>query len=122
LFDALLAHMDGDGDQEITQDEFVATLGRTIRDRPGFDTAVRTAARALLQIADQDGNGALDAGEYARLAAVYGARPDEAARAFGRLDQDRNGMLDTAELAQAISQFFTSRDPGARGNVAFGHL
>jgi len=122
LFDALLSHMDADGDQEITQDEFVATLGRTIKDRPGFDTAVRAAARTLLQMADQDGNGALDAGEYARLAAVYGAGPDEAARAFGRLDQDRNGMLDTAELALAIRQFFTSRDPGACGNVAFGHL
>ena len=46
----------------------------------------------------------------------------EAARAFGRLDQDRNGLLDTAELAEAISQFFTSRDPGAQGNLAFGHL
>ena len=122
LFDALLSHMDADGDQEITQDEFVAALGRTIKDRPGFDAAVRTAARTLVQVADQDGNGALDAGEYARLAAVYGARADEAARAFGRLDRDRNGMLDTAELTLAISQFFTSRDPGAYGNVAFGHL
>ena len=63
LFDALLAHMDADGDQGITQDEFAAALDRSIKDRPGFDTAVRTAARTLLQVADQDGNGALDAGE-----------------------------------------------------------
>ena len=122
LFDALLSHMDADGDQEITRDEFIAALGRTIEDRPGFDAAVRTAARTLLQVADQDGNGALDAGEYARLAAAYGTRADQAARAFDRLDQDRNGMVDTAELALAISQFFTSRDPGAYGNLAFGHL
>ncbi len=121
LFDSLLSHMDADGDQEITQDEFTATVGHAIEDRPGFDTAARTAACTLLHMADQDGNGALDAGEYARLAAVYGARPDQAARAFGWLDQDRNGMLDTAELALAISQFFTSRDPGACGNAAFGH-
>ena len=121
LFDALLSHMDVDGDQEITPDEFAAALGHTITDRPGFDTAVRTVARTLLQIADRDGNGALDPGEYARLAAAYGASPKEAARAFDRLDQDRNGMLDTAELALAISQFFTSRDPDACGNVAFGH-
>ena len=122
LFDALLLHMDADGDQQITRDEFTAALGRAIQDRPGFDTAVRAAARTLVQVADQDGNGALDTGEYARLAAVYGARADEAARAFGRLDQDRNGVLDSAELALAISQFFTSRDPGAYGNLAFGHL
>ena len=45
LFDALLAHMDADGDQEITRDEFIAALGRAVEDRPGFDAAVRTAAR-----------------------------------------------------------------------------
>ena len=122
LFDALLSHMDANGDQEITRDEFIAALGRTVEDRPGFDAAVRTAADALVQAADQDGNGALDAGEYARLAAAYGARADEAAHAFGRLDRDRNGMVDIAELALTISQFFTSRDAGAYGNLAFGHL
>lgn len=122
LFDALLAHMDADGDQGITQDEFAAALGRTMKDRRSFDAAVRTAARTLLQVADQDGNGAIDAGEYTRLAAVYGARADEAARAFDRLDQDNNQVLDTAELALAINQFFTSRDADARGNLAFGHL
>jgi hypothetical protein len=53
---------------------------------------------------------------------VYGARADEAARAFDRLDQDNNQVLDTAELALAINQFFTSRDADARGNLAFGHL
>jgi Ca2+-binding EF-hand superfamily protein len=73
-------------------------------------------------VADQDGNGVLDAGEYARLAAVYGAGVDEAEQAFGRLDQDHNGVLDAAELTAAIGQFFASRDPGARGSVAFGRL
>jgi len=113
--------MDADGDQQISQEEFVAALGRTIEDRRGFDTAVHTAARGLLRVADQDGNGALDAGEYSRLAAVYGARAEEAAQAFDRLDQNRDGVLDAAELTLAISQFFTSRDPRASGNLAFGH-
>ena len=72
-------------------------------------------------MADADGNGVLDAGEYTRLAAVYGVDADQAARAFGRLDLDRNGVLDTAELSQAISQFFVPEDPGIRGTAAFGH-
>jgi len=122
LFDALLAHMDANDDQEITRDEFVAGLGRTMRDRPAFEGAVGTTARSLIQVADQDGNGVLDAGEYARLAAVYGARSDEAERAFDRIDQDHNGVLDAVELTLAIRQFFASRAPGVCGNVAFGHL
>jgi tellurite resistance protein TerC len=107
LFGALLRHMDGNGDLEITQEEFTAAFGRTKAGRPGFDAAVLTAARALVQRADLDGNGVLDAAEYAALTAVYGASADEAARTFRRLDLDRNGVLDSAEITAAISQGFT---------------
>jgi tellurite resistance protein TerC len=122
LFSALLAHMDANGDRQITPDEFAAAAGRAIGDRPGFDAAVATAAHSLIQVADRDGNGVLDPGEYARLAAAYGASTRQAARAFAQLDLDSNGVLDTAELTQGISQFFTSPDPGAPGNLAFGRL
>jgi tellurite resistance protein TerC len=109
LFDVLLRHMDADGNQEISREEFVSGLGQYIVDRATFDTAVHTAALTLVQVADRDRNGVLDSAEYADLAAVYGAGPDEAAAAFDRLDRDRNGVLDTAELTVAISQFFASR-------------
>src|SRR5215472_5210681 len=122
LFSALLAHMDANGDQQITPDEFAAAAGRDVGDRPGFDAAVAAAAHSLVQVADRDGNGVLDAAEYARLAAAYGASTQQAAHAFAQLDLDRNGVLDTAELAQGISQFFTSTDPSVPGNLAFGRL
>jgi tellurite resistance protein TerC len=120
LFDIMLAHMDANGDCVISRDEFVAAVGPGIGHRAGFDTAVEAAAGSLIQVADTDGNGVLDAGEYTRLAAVYGAHADAAERAFGRLDHDRNGVLDAAELRLAIRQFFASRDPDAPGSVAFG--
>jgi hypothetical protein len=122
LFSALLAHMDANGDRQITPDEFAAAAGRAIGDRPGFDAAVAAAAHSLVQVADRDGNGVLDAAEYARLAAAYGASTRQAAQAFAQLDLDRNGVLDAAELTQGISQFFTSPDPSAPGNLAFGRL
>jgi tellurite resistance protein TerC len=109
LFNVLLRHLDADGNQEISREEFVTGLGQQFADRPAFDTAVHTAALTLVQVADRDRNGVLDSAEYADLAAVYGADPDEAAAAFDRLDLDRNGVLDTAELAVAVSQFFASR-------------
>jgi Ca2+-binding EF-hand superfamily protein len=117
LFDAMLPHMDANHDAEISREEFVTSIGRAIRDRPGFDAAVRTTARALIEVADADGNGVLDAGEYTRLAAACGVGAEEAARDFGRFDRDRNGTLDTAELTAAISQFFASRDLSAAGGA-----
>ena len=108
LFDVMLAHMDANGDQEISRDEFAAGLSRPVQDRPGFHTAVRAAAVALIQVADRDGNGVLDPEEYRQLAAVYGTGADEAERAFSRLDLDRNGFVDTAELSLGIGQFFAA--------------
>ena len=122
LFDALLAHMDVNGDQQITPDEFAAAVGRPVRDRAGFSAAVDAAAHALIQAADRDGDGTLNPAEYADLAAAYGTRAGQAARAFRRLDLDRNGVLDSAEYTLAITQFFTSPDPRAPGNLVFGHL
>ncbi len=122
LFEAMLSHMDANGDHMISREEFVAAVGREIGDRPGFDAAVGETARSLVEVADADGNGVLDTEEYVRLASVYGAKAGQARRAFGRLDEDRNGVLDAAELTAAISQFFASRDPRARGSVAFGRV
>jgi len=122
LFTALLAHMDADGDQQISPDEFAAAVGRPVPDQSRFDAAVTGAVQSLIQAADHDRKGTLDEAGYARLAAAYGASTRQAARAFARLDLDRNGVLDAAELTQAITQFFTSPDPGAPGNLAFGRL
>ena len=108
LFEAMLAHMDTNGDQEISPDEFAAGLSRAIEDRAGFESAVRATAATLIQVADLDGNGVLDPAEYRRLAAVYGTTADEAEYAFGFLDMDHNGVLDTAELSLGIGQFFAA--------------
>jgi tellurite resistance protein TerC len=120
LFDAMLSHMDADGDRVITRNEFVTAVGQGMEDRPRFDATVGATALSLIRVADQDGNGVLDASEYTRLAAVYGVRADEAERNFGRLDQDRNGVLDAAELTLAISRFFATHEPGGPGPLAFG--
>ena len=122
LFDTMLSHLDANRDGVISREEFVTGVGPDLAGQPEFDAAVGATARSLIQVADADGNGVLDPGEYTRLAAVYGARADQAERAFGRLDQDRNGVLDATELTLAIGQFFASRDPGGYGNVAFGHV
>lgn len=128
LFDRMLTHMDANGDQVISRDEFVTAAGREISDRAGFDAAAGATARTVIQVADADGNSVLDPAEYARLAALYGVGADQATRSFGRLDLDRNGVLDAAELGQAISQFFVPRG-GHRGRgqglgggpLALGH-
>ena len=118
LFDALARHMDANGDQQISPEEFAAAAGRPIKDQAAFDTAVQTTAHALIELADCDHNGQLDLSEYTQLTAVYGITARDAAQTFGQLDLDDNGFLDSADVARAIIQFFTSRKPDACGTAA----
>ncbi len=67
--------MDVNGDQEITPDEFAAAMGRTVDDRPGFDTAIRTAAHSLIQVADRDRNGVLMPGSIRSSRPCTGPAP-----------------------------------------------
>jgi tellurite resistance protein TerC len=120
LFDALLAHMDVNGDQQITPAEFTAAVVRRVEDQAGFDAAADAAARALIMLADRDGDGTLNPAEYAELVGACGTPAGRAARAFRRLDLDRNGVLDRSEYARAITQFFTSPRYRGPGGLAFG--
>lgn len=120
LFDRMLAHMDANGDQVISREEFLTAAAREFGDRAGWDAAAGATARTVIRVAGTDGSGVLDPAQYTRLAAVYGLGAEAAARSFGRLDLDRNGVLDAAELGQAISQFFVPRGRGL-GRLAVGH-
>ena len=122
LFDALLAHMDADGDQQITPGEFTASIGRAVAGLPGFDAAVRAAARTLIQAADEDGNGVLDTGEYTRLASVCGASAGEAARAFTQLDLTATASWTPRNSPRQSASSSPASDTAAAGNLALGHL
>ena len=120
LFDTMLSHMDANDDAQISRDEFVASLGRAIKDRMSFDTAVGAAAQTLIQMADQDGNGVLDAGEYARLAAVYGPRPTRLCGLSADSTKIATACWTRPSSRTRSASFSPAETPRARGNLTLG--
>jgi hypothetical protein len=53
---------------------------------------------------------------------VTGGSPQDMAHAFAKLDLDGNGTLDPEKIPTAVTEFFTSDDPKARGNWLYGPL
>lgn len=115
-----LEGMDADHDARISREEYRAAVERSIRGNAGVEAVVVPFWQAVLDLADEDGTGALDAAEFARVMAAFGVSQDDADYTFGNIDADGNGQITPGEWLEALRQFWTSADPDAPGNTLFG--
>jgi Ca2+-binding EF-hand superfamily protein len=108
----------------ISKEQF-ATSTRTLSSDPALAQAtVGALAEAFLDIADDDGDGALNGDEFYHF--QHGHFPnlsrEDAAAAFATLDADGDGLVSGEEFVAAIVEYWTSSDPAARGNHMTGPL
>ena len=89
---------------------------------PDFDAVFRPAARAVAELCDTDGDGAVAFAEFGTALAAFGTEPADAETAFRRLDADGSGRLTVDELVTAVREYYTSELPTAAGNWLFGPL
>ncbi|MFF4408140.1 EF-hand domain-containing protein [Streptomyces sp. NPDC001262] len=80
--------MDADGDGKLTFDEYNAWVGAD-----KFDNVCRFALGSLFDLADADGDGALDKAEFTALRTALNNSPGNAAAAFDALDDDGDGRV-----------------------------
>jgi Ca2+-binding EF-hand superfamily protein len=115
-----LEGMDLDNDGAITRQEYRTAIARNIRGSSGVESVVVPFWQAILDLADEDGSGALDFTEFARVMAAFGVSKNDADFTFGNIDADGNGHITPNEWLEALRQFWTSADPDAPGNTLFG--
>lgn len=124
VWDQHLRNMDFDGDGRIDPAEYERGVREAIDAGPSaLVAALHDVVAASLDICDTDGDGLINLDEYTLLGqAVTGGSPQDMAVAFAKLDLDGNGTLDAEEIRAAVTEFFTSEDPNARGNWLYGPL
>ncbi|MEU6236298.1 EF-hand domain-containing protein [Kitasatospora sp. NPDC047058] len=107
--------LDAYGDKLLTERDHVL-MGHAVARSPGH--AEGSPAEAFLAVADVDGSGTVDAGEFFVFQRGHfaGLSRDDANEAFRRLDRDGGGRLSAAEFVSGVIEFWTSRDPEAPGN------
>jgi len=118
----LRADCDSDGDGRVSRAEFTAAFSVGRGDpRAYYQRLMGPALDRVARVMDRDGDGFIEAGEYARLFASQGVDERIAGAAFERLDADADGKISVAEFSDAIGQLFLSQDPADPGTAALGH-
>ncbi|MFJ6556845.1 EF-hand domain-containing protein [Streptomyces luteogriseus] len=118
LWEQLLRHADADGDGVVTREEYVASLHV---DGPiDYGSVMRPLAKATLELCDTDDDGLIGREELRRVQRSLRMNTTDADLAFTALDRDGDGSVSLEELIRAIEEFYTSVDPAAPGNMAFG--
>ena len=99
---------DRDGDQRITQEEFVNGAVKRLRDNPDrFAEIARPFLHAALALADTDGAGTATVEDTARVLRILGVGEDIARASAAVLDPDGDGKVGEAEIVPAFARYFT---------------
>ena len=118
----LRADCDGDGDGRVSRQDYVAAFTAGLGDpRAYYKRLVGPVVDWLARVMDHDGDGFIEAGEYARLWASQSVDEHIIQAAFERLDADADGKVSVAEFSDAIGHLFLSQDPADPGTMALGH-
>jgi Ca2+-binding EF-hand superfamily protein len=122
LWDFVQTIADHDGDQQVSQDEFIAAYGALTDNDETFQQLLMSYAEFVIRMGDRDSDGRLNEDEYATILWCYGIADDAGRTAFRHLVTDSSGYLTLAAMEKVFAEFFRSDDPAAPGNWMIGPI
>ncbi|NGN68109.1 EF-hand domain-containing protein [Streptomyces sp. A7024] len=103
---------DVDGDQRVTREEFVTGAVKRLRDNPHrFAEIARPFLRAVIRIADAEGNGSATPPSAERILRIFGVEEAPARTAATALDADADGWITEDDCLKAFAAYFTTPEP-----------
>ncbi|MFJ8973807.1 EF-hand domain-containing protein [Streptomyces anulatus] len=92
----------------LTPEQFKAVADDHIvgNDGADFAKALTPAIKALIELADSDGDGQINPREFMTWLKAVGVRTSEMGTPFAQIDTSGNGQLSTEELVQAVRAYY----------------
>lgn len=115
---------DAGKDAAIGEGEYKTAFAAGLLEPPeSFDIGYAPLLEAIVDIADQDGDGRLTADEHVRwTGALMNLAETDAREAFRRLDTDGDGLIAESELLAAVRAYYFDDDPASSGSWLLGPL
>ncbi|UAK31539.1 EF-hand domain-containing protein [Nocardia asteroides] len=119
---ASVGDVDIDGSVDLAEYKQAFAEGLLVTEE-SFDQGYRPFLSAIMAIADGDGDGKLNAEDYARWTGALMHLPAGDAREIHRrLDTDGDGFVTTEDLLQAIHDYYFDENPEGVGSWLLGKL
>lgn len=124
LWEHLRKAADLDADGRVSLEEYEAAFAAGVIDTPeSFDLGYVPYIKAVVAIADEDGDGKLTASEQARwMGSLMNVAENHANEGFGRVDTDGDGLITTEELIEAIRGYYFDESPDSPAHWLIGPL
>ncbi|MGH3697315.1 MAG: EF-hand domain-containing protein [Pseudonocardiaceae bacterium] len=119
-WDAYFKDADGDGDGQVTLEEYLAAVGAWVSSNPDAMSHAIASNGQVFDTIDQDGDGKLSLDEFSLYLQAYGLTASAAATAFGHLDLDSDGYISRDEFAKNMSEYYISEARPAPSEWFFG--
>jgi Ca2+-binding EF-hand superfamily protein len=120
LWERLRSSADGDGDDSVDLDEWLAYWQLALEDDERYETEVQTITDRLFSVFDLDEDDAIGKDEFADFYGIFGLAVSLAETIFVELDLDGDGVITRSELLDISRDFYRGDDVEAPGNVLFG--
>ncbi|WNV87406.1 EF-hand domain-containing protein [Umezawaea sp. Da 62-37] len=108
FWDVLVEHCDVDRDGRISPQDYQQAMEMAFVDGGSFDVVFPEIAAALLDIADTNGDGRVDASEFSVLLKARGLTEAECGLAFTHIDTDGDGAVSVQEYVAAVREYYTN--------------
>lgn len=108
FWELLVEHCDSDRDGRIGPAEYRDAMIRAFVDEGSFDADFLEIVQVLLDLADTNGDGRVDAAEFGVLLKARGLSEEECGLAFVHLDTDGDGAISVQEYVAAVRDYYTN--------------
>jgi len=109
------------GETGITQDAFVESIKKLIKDPAGVDT-LKGSLVNFFHAVDTDGDEQISKTEFELFYRIIGLEPSMAAASFATIDENSDDQLSLEEFTDTGILFFTSEDESHPSKVFWGPL
>lgn len=108
----------------LDRDQFVTVMANSVVTKPDLTMRfIGVATNLTFAMADSDNDGRITKEDSIRLGVeILNVTREEAGTAWDTLDVTKDGYLNYTECLVAVTQFVTSTDPDAPGNLLLGRL
>ncbi|ANZ34757.1 hypothetical protein BBK82_00350 [Lentzea guizhouensis] len=108
FWEMLAAHCDTDRDGQVSPEEYREAMDTMFVTGGPIEADFLEVVQELLDIADTNSDGRVDAREFAVLLKARGLGDEECGVAFAHLDTDGDGALSVAEYVAAVRDYYTN--------------